>query len=390
MPTPSGTIKFSDIENEFGQSPNQSLGDYRLNGGKTIGNLQAPLDTGVPISVAAGSSSISFDQLRNKKLNIHVDYYSMSSNIDRHDDANEYEFKADNRYNAGHRVAVAPEGAAVNIPGTASGTGNNRIVINVGKKIGSEKSTSRDGGTGKCALRTGDSWNSDTELTVHVSEGGMLVGAGGDGGDGGSGRSESGTVGKAGSSALGIQFEETKVRVDEGGAIIAGRGGGGGGGAGFQEDSECDGWGPWYDCDEEVQAATGGAGGGGAGRPKGLKGGGASVQQASDGNNYSGDSPFDGNWQSAGGQASEGGYDGREDSVARGGDGGTGGTIAAGANDGGVGYGNGKGTGGSFGTVGGAINKNGSVDWAFEDTSSYTRVYGAGRNGAAESQTTVE
>ena len=60
MPTPSGTIKFSDIETEFGQTPNQRLGDYRLNGGKTIGALTSPLDTGVPTSVAAGCSSISF------------------------------------------------------------------------------------------------------------------------------------------------------------------------------------------------------------------------------------------------------------------------------------------------------------------------------------------
>ena len=58
--------------------------------------------------------------------------------------------------------------------------------------------------------------------------------------------------------------------------------------------------------------------------------------------------------------------------------------------DGGAaGSGNGAGSFGSRGSKGGAINKNGSVDWAFEDTSSYTRVYGAGRNGAAESETTV-
>ena len=92
MPTPSGTIKFSDIETEFGQTQNQRLGDYRLNGGKILGNLQAPLDLGVPKSVAAGSSSISFDQLRNKRLNIHVDYYSMGTSIDRNDDSSEYDF----------------------------------------------------------------------------------------------------------------------------------------------------------------------------------------------------------------------------------------------------------------------------------------------------------
>jgi len=387
MPTPSGTIKFSDIETEFGQTPNQRLGDYRLNGGKTLGNLQAPLDLGVPKSVAAGSSSISFGQLRNKRLNIHVDYYSMETDIDRNDDSSEYDFKADNRYNGGHKIAVVPEGAAVSVPGNASGTGEKRVVINVGKKIGSQKS-SLGGSTGKCALRTGNSWDSDTQLTVHVSEGGMLVGAGGDGGSGGSGRNANGTGGAPGTSALGVQFEETKVKVDEGGAIIAGYGGGGGGGSGWQEDSECDGWGPWYDCDEEVQSATGGAGGGGAGRPYGVKGGGNNSGSANDGNNYAGDSPFDGDWQSTGGSGSDGGYE----NPAQAGDGGDGGTIAENtATNGQAGSGgnhNGGASGG--GAVGGAINKNGSVDWAFEDTSSYTRVYGAGRNGASESQTTVE
>lgn len=386
MTTPSGTIKFSDIETEFGQTPNQRLGDYRLNGGKTLGNLQAPLDTGVPTSVAAGSSSISFSQLRSKKLNIHVDYYSMETDIDRHDDANEYDFKADNRYNAGHKIAVVPEGAAVSVPGNASGTGNCKVIINVGKKIGSEKQTTVDSGKAKCALRTGNSWDTDTELTVHVTNGGMLVGAGGDGGNGGSGKNQNGTFGKAGSSALGIQFEETKVRVDEGGAIIAGFGGGGGGGAGYQEDSECDGWGPWYDCDEEVQSATGGTGGGGAGRPRGLKGTGANNGSASSGNQYDGNSPFDGNWQETGGSGSAGG----SSSPVVGGTGGDGGTIEDDASNGNAGTGNGAGGGSSRGSKGGAINKNGSVDWAFEDTSSYTRVYGAGRNGAAESETTVQ
>ena len=387
MTTPSGTIKYSDIETEFGQTPNQRLGDYRLNGGKIIGALTAPLDTGVPTSVAAGSSSISFGQLRSKKLNVHVDYFSIP-NIDRHDDASEYQFIADNRYNAGHKIAVIPDGATnpAALSASASGAGDSKVIINVGKKIGSEKQTTVNSGTAKCALRTGNSWDTDTELTVHVTNGGMIVGAGGDGGNGGSGKNQNGTFGKAGSSALGIQFEETKVRVDEGGAIIAGFGGGGGGGAGYQEDSECDGWGPWYDCDEEVQSATGGTGGGGAGRPKGLKGSGANNGSASNGNQYDGNSPFDGNWQETGGSGSAGG----SSSPAVGGTGGDGGTIEDDASNGNAGTGNGGGGASSRGSDGGAINKNGSVDWAFEDTSSYTRVYGQGRNGPSESKTEVQ
>jgi hypothetical protein len=70
MTTPTGTIKASDIANEFGYSRANnsiSLGNYRIS--QTVSGLvDLPLDTGVP-----QFGAISFDSLRGKKLNIVVD-----------------------------------------------------------------------------------------------------------------------------------------------------------------------------------------------------------------------------------------------------------------------------------------------------------------------------
>ena len=45
----SGQISFSQIENEFGQNGERSLGDYRTS--QSVGELSnLPLDTGIPTS----------------------------------------------------------------------------------------------------------------------------------------------------------------------------------------------------------------------------------------------------------------------------------------------------------------------------------------------------
>jgi len=70
MTTPTGTIKASDIANEFGYSRannSVSLGNYRVKQ-SVSGLVDLPLDTGVP-----QFGAISFDSLRGKKLNIVVD-----------------------------------------------------------------------------------------------------------------------------------------------------------------------------------------------------------------------------------------------------------------------------------------------------------------------------
>ena len=397
MPTPSGTIKFSDIEDEFGQTPNQRLGDYRVD--YDIGSFATlqglPLDDGVP-----KSGPISFGDLRSKKLNIIVDYYTVG-NVERGNDPG-VDFKADNRYNSGAISAIQPTGATTaEIPGESANTAGKKVRVVVGDKIGSVKSTTTNNTTHKnrCALRTGTNWHTDTELTVHVTEGGLICGAGGDGGNGGngvSGENNDGVSGKSGSSALGIQFNGTKVKVDSGGYIIAGFGGGGGGGGDWnqQTDQECDNFWNW-ECEEETNTykAGGGGGGGGAGRPRGVKGGcgtasgGDTPKAGSDGGNGNDyDSPFSGNWQSAGGGAGEGG---QNSNSCVGGDGGGGGKASEfGSSDGGQGRSNAE--GGENGAQGGAINRSSnSINWSFVDNSSGNRVFGEGSNGKAESENTV-
>ena len=66
----SGQISFSQIEDEFGQNGERSLGDYRTQ--QSVGELSnLPLDKNIP-----QSGTISFNDFKGKKLNIIVDYYS--------------------------------------------------------------------------------------------------------------------------------------------------------------------------------------------------------------------------------------------------------------------------------------------------------------------------
>jgi len=397
MTTPSGTIKFSDIEDEFGQTPNQRLGDYRVN--YNVGDFATlqglPLDDGVP-----QSGPIKFSDLQSKKLNIIVDYYTVG-NVERGNDPG-VDFKIDNRYNSGAKSAIQPVGAtSAEIPAESTGTAGKKVRVVVGDKIGSVKATATNNTTQKnrCALRTGTNWHTDTELTVHVTEGGLICGAGGDGGNGGngvSGENNDGVSGKSGSSALGIQFNGTKVKVDSGGYIIAGFGGGGGGGGDHtvRTQTDCDNFWNWEcETDTYTYKAGGGGGGGGAGRPRGTKGeggsasGGSSPKPGSDGGNGNDyDSPFTGNWQSTGGSNGEGGSN---DHNSVGGDGGGGGKVSEfGSSDGGNGRSNAE--GGENGAQGGAINRSSNtIDWAFVDNSSGNRVFGEGSNGKSESENTV-
>ena len=72
-------LSFSELENEFGRNGKRSLGDYRVsdnyanNGGDSsaVGNL--PLDDGIP-----QSGTIRFSDFYSKRLNMVVDYYSLS------------------------------------------------------------------------------------------------------------------------------------------------------------------------------------------------------------------------------------------------------------------------------------------------------------------------
>ena len=79
MTTPSGPISAQDIKNEFGEvGGTVPLGSYRVN--ETKGQLNLAIADGVP-----QSGTISYDNLRNKRLNIVVDYYADTANLNRTD-----------------------------------------------------------------------------------------------------------------------------------------------------------------------------------------------------------------------------------------------------------------------------------------------------------------
>ena len=61
--TSQNNLKFSHIENEFGKSPNRSLGDYRRSISK--GGVSWPLDDGIPTS-----GEIKFSDFLGKQHNI--------------------------------------------------------------------------------------------------------------------------------------------------------------------------------------------------------------------------------------------------------------------------------------------------------------------------------
>ena len=235
-------LSFSEIESEFGSNNSRSLGNYRVS--QTVGTLSnKPLDTGIP-----QSGPISFSQFYDKRLNVVVDFHSGGQELRQN---------AKSRYNNN----------SVTVIGGFRGRkeGGSKILIHVNKTIGSAK-----GNQANVALRTG-SWNSDVVLSVDIGSSGRLYGAGGDGGKGADswsdGGSQNGGSGGNGTSALGIEHEETAVNVQSGGKIICGFGGGGGGAGARQVDSGAD------------RSGCGGGGGGGAGLPAG-NGGGAGTRRS--------------------------------------------------------------------------------------------------------------
>jgi len=244
MPTPpSGTIKFSDLSNEFGPTTNVSLGAYRLNGGQNVGTLSnLPLDTDIP-----KSGSISMSQFYNKRLNVVINYTNLPDNS--------------TRLNARQSYTNGSPGEIVLIGGFRSkptNPQNIKLFINTNTRIGSAA-----GAITNVALRTGN-WrdSNNNALTSVVLECGIsskIYGAGGKGGN------ANGNNGANGTSAVGIDYPTT---VNNQGRIQ--RGGGGGGAGAFRQYSVKVG-----KKSAESSYSTGGGGGGGAGFPFGA--GGSSV-----------------------------------------------------------------------------------------------------------------
>ena len=244
MPTPpSGTIRFSDISNEFGPTTNVSLGAYRLNGGQNVGTLSdLPLDTDIP-----KSGSISMSQFYNKRLNVVINYTNLPDNSTR--------LNARQSYDNGSPGEIVVIGGFRNKPTNPQ---NIKLFINTNTTIGSAP-----GAITNVALRTGN-WrdSNNNALTSVVLECGIsskIYGAGGKGGDANGGNGSNGT------SAIGIDYPTT---VNNQGRIQ--RGGGGGGAGAFRQYSVKVGK------KKRVSSySTGGGGGGGAGFPFGA--GGSSV-----------------------------------------------------------------------------------------------------------------
>ena len=328
MTTPSGQISAQDIKNEFGEvGGTVPLGSYRVQ--ETRGALSLNIGDGVP-----GSGTISYDNMRNKRLNIVVDYYADNANLNRAaNGANTMNAKT--RYNQqNERVHVI--GGLKSKPSPTSG---HRVRIHVNQTLGGAK-----GGQNVCALRTGN-WDANTDLIVDVGGSGKIYGGGGNGGEGGNEGLDSGNDGQAGASALGIDHQGTIVNVASGGLIRCGFGGGGGGGAGRQQDKG------------EDRRAGGGGGGGGAGYPGGSGGHRGTAAGGADGQDGS-----SGNLNSAG----EGGNRGSRAGQAFGGNGGDGGSQGEGANSGD----GAQSSGGGGGAQGSAIRKGSGVSFTLNNSGS--------------------
>jgi len=299
-----GPLRFSQIEQEFGQSNTRSIGEYRIS--KTIGGMSnIPLDEGIgQVSDNQTNNSIRFSQFRGSRLNIVVFYGTSNSG-----GSNRAVKNAKDKFNNDENLTViGPAGGVKNKPNNTSGS---RVIIHANTQLGSNLTSIKH-----CALRTGE-WNVGTILDINIGSEGFISGAGGKGGEGGSNNGENGENGENGSSAIGIEFPVRKITVQRGGVVRSG-GGGGGGGGGVRNDQ---------------RQSSGGGGGGGAGIPAGAGGNGGNAGTSEAGENGASGTATDGGnggggttkEENGGGVASGGGGGG---GAARNVDAGEGGQVA--------------------------------------------------------------
>ncbi len=265
-------LKFSEIEAEFGSTPGRRLGRYRSDDvkfeNKNLGDLSnLPLDTGIPTGT---SDKIKFSDFYGKQLNMVIDYYDDTGSADgeadnilnRQDNGNNT-MAATWRYNnQSERVKVVgdfrsrPTG---NLTGynftTSAWQGGKKVIIHVNKLVGGKKASTDESTKNRVALRTGG-WPSGTSLQIDIGSSGRLQGAGGNGGKGGN---HTPKKGRAGTSALGVEYP---AQINNNGIIRCGYGGGGGGGGSSSNPGKSD----------TDYGRAGGSGGGGAGIPIGFGG----------------------------------------------------------------------------------------------------------------------
>tara|TARA_S200000501_G_scaffold378498_1_gene441434 strand:+ start:1710 stop:2855 length:1146 start_codon:yes stop_codon:yes gene_type:complete len=273
-------LAFTEIEAEFGGTPGRSFGKYRRDdpsftnespSGSSLSGL--PLDTGIPTS-----GEIKFSQFYGKKLNMVIDYYADTANLNKAAAGNNTMAATWRYQNQSERVKIVggyrsrPLGSvAANYALTASDwQGGKKVFINVNQTIGGKKPSMNN-----VALRTGN-WPTGTELRVDVGPSGYITGAGGDGGATSPGTSSNAFPGNNGTSALGIEYP---AAINNGGVIRCGYGGGGGGSGAADDPS---------DKSDTDYGRTGGGGGGGAGLPAGNGGAGGP------GGSFNGPDPKDG------------------------------------------------------------------------------------------------
>jgi len=273
---------------------NYSLGNYRMDNASEFGGMIVPLDTDCGessnLDMPTGTSPISFSNFYNARLNIAVDYFTANEN--RPDDAvTKFGDPAKRKVVGGFKV----------FPGSTS---PHKVAIIVNKIISGKSAGANGASVNECSLRTGSSWSGGTKVSVQVGSSGRIYGAGGDGGAGGNvdgfNRDPSdGSAGENGTSALGVQYNNTAVKVRTGGKIVSGFGGGGGGGGAFEDSTPGEEYRP--------RCGSGGGGGGGVGSPAGVGGATGSIttpdpnEHASPGNAGSAGSVPNGGEQSGAG-----------------------------------------------------------------------------------------
>ncbi len=333
----SGTIRFSQIRDEFGAnvgSTGVSLGNYR-NSDPQFSNRNVGSLTDLPLSINAGPNgnadiprggTIRASDFYNARLNMVVDLYSGNT---------DFRISCRSIYlNDNNGSTVKCVGGYTGRPSNTSGK---RVIVNINKTFGSADGTHIT----TCAVKTGD-WNPTTDLDIEIGTNGKIYGAGGNGGDGGSANGSGGGNGGSGSTALGVQYP---CSINNLGRIQAGYGGGGGGGGRREYRRSGKKSGRWV-------GSSGGGGGGGAG------------VQNSPGwtSSFGGDSPQD---SYGGGSNGSDGGDGID--ITSGSGGGGGNSAAAGGNGAAV---NNTSTKGDNGTNNGGTG--GANGWAIITTNATT------------------
>lgn len=295
----SGSLSFSEIQDEFGPSKNTefSLGGYRIQqnySGADPSVFPIPLDDGIP-----STGAISFSDFYDKRLNIVVDFFTGGL----YNPVPRVTSNAKNKFINRKENEVLPVGGYIDSRTLGnSDTAGRKVIIHINDTIISRENNDIN----YCAFRSGD-WASGTDLRIDVGSSGFIYGAGGPGGNGANSQNDGAEDGRNGNSAIGIEYDGECLLTLHTGAIAAGGGGGGGGGGAGAVTNEETG---------DPETGGGGGGGGGAGYPSGragLGGGGSLINDGDDGDKPSnGDSQggFGGGGGSPAGSSAEGGSGG--------------------------------------------------------------------------------